>query len=107
MSEFYSYDRENLDAKTIDLYCRWLYQTARADGKPRVLHFGSFYVTPISRFIDRLKQVKAKGYTLAQKYLFSRIFSQPQTLSLSSSELICPKLFNPKRTFAWTIPKRD
>jgi hypothetical protein len=59
MSEFYSFDRENLDAKTIDLYCRWLYQTARADGKPRVLHFGSFYVTPISRFIDRLKQVKA------------------------------------------------
>jgi hypothetical protein len=47
----------------IDLYCRWLYQTARADGKSRVLQFLRMKVnsTPISLFIDRLKQVKAKG----------------------------------------------
>jgi hypothetical protein len=48
-----------LHAKTIDLYCRWLYQTARADGKPRVLLIGRENAdsAPISLFINRLKQV--------------------------------------------------
>jgi hypothetical protein len=70
MCEFFSYDRKNLQADMIDfdLYCRWLYQTARADGKPRVLIIGRKDVdsTPISLFIDRIIQVKA-GLQIALK----------------------------------------
>jgi hypothetical protein len=53
----YDYDHVNLDAKMIDLYCRWLYQTG-ADGKSRVLQFTSFGMdsAPISLFIDRIKR---------------------------------------------------
>jgi hypothetical protein len=59
MCEFYSYAPDNLHANKIDLYCRWLYQTARVDGKPRVLFLGRLDVnySPISLFINRLKQV--------------------------------------------------
>jgi hypothetical protein len=58
--EFYSYDDENWQPDKFDLYCRWLYQTARADGKPRVLQLGTFEMdsAPISLFIGRIKQVR-------------------------------------------------
>jgi hypothetical protein len=46
-----------LHATQIDLYCRWLYQAARADRKPRLLFLKRMNVTPIYLFIDRLKQV--------------------------------------------------
>jgi hypothetical protein len=64
MCEFYSYDcddLQNLQPNKIDLYCRWLYQTEHADGKPRMLQFLRKDVdsAPISHFIDRIKQVKA------------------------------------------------
>jgi hypothetical protein len=60
--EFYSYfgDPEILHAAKIEKYCRWLYQTARADGKPRVLvlHYQmDRSYSPITLFINRLKQV--------------------------------------------------
>jgi hypothetical protein len=56
---FYSYDAINLEPDKIDLYCRWLYQTPRADGKPRVLLIGreNSDSAPISLLIDRIKQV--------------------------------------------------
>jgi hypothetical protein len=71
-SEYYSYDPKNLHATQIDLYCRWLYQPARADGKPRVLIIGRKDVdySPVSFFIDRIRQVKV-GYKLPRKYSFS------------------------------------
>jgi hypothetical protein len=57
----YSYDLLNLQANKIDLYCRWLYQTARVDGKPRMLVIGrrDMDYSRIAPFIDRIKQVKA------------------------------------------------
>jgi hypothetical protein len=78
MCEFYSYDYEDLDAKTIDLYCRWLYQTARADGESRVLQLGRFDMESAPNsplFIDRIKQVMVKTKRwLKNRILFSRIF---------------------------------
>jgi hypothetical protein len=61
-----------LDANKIDLYCRWLYQPARADGKPRLLILGRLNVdySPISLFIDRLKQVKARGKHRVKDIIF-------------------------------------
>jgi hypothetical protein len=43
----------------IDLYCRWLYQAAHADGKPRMILLERLNVdsAPISLIIDRIKQV--------------------------------------------------
>jgi hypothetical protein len=77
MSKFYSYDYdpEILRADKIELYCRWLYQTALADGKPRVLVL--YYridvdYSRISLCIDRLKKVKS--YTLRHKYLLIQDF---------------------------------
>jgi hypothetical protein len=52
----------------MDLYCRWLYQTARADGKPRLLFLGNMDMAPIYLFIDRLKQVKVTRWH--KKYFF-------------------------------------
>jgi hypothetical protein len=74
---FYSYDDdddENLDTDKIDLYCRWLYQTARADGKPRMFFLGRVdedFSAPVFLFIDRIKQVTS--IFLAQKFLLFRI----------------------------------
>jgi hypothetical protein len=51
-----------LEPKNIDLYCRWLCQTPRADGKPRVLHIAGRKQPKssnpqISALTDRIKQV--------------------------------------------------
>jgi hypothetical protein len=66
MFEFYSNDDdpEILQANMIALYCRWLYQAALADGKPRVLQFERRDIldySPIYLFIDRIKQVIIKA----------------------------------------------
>jgi hypothetical protein len=60
---FYSYDANNLQPGKIDLYCRWLYQTPRADGNPRVLLFGQMQTDSesISFFLNRIKQVSFLG----------------------------------------------
>jgi hypothetical protein len=61
MYEFYSnkYEPEILQPTKIDLYCRWFYQTACADGKPRVLKFGRIIMdfSPIYLLIHRIRQV--------------------------------------------------
>jgi hypothetical protein len=56
----YEYDPEILRTDKIELYCRWLYQTASTDGKPRVIiMYYRIYedYSQIYLFIDRLKQV--------------------------------------------------
>jgi hypothetical protein len=60
-----------LQPNTIDLYCRWLYQTARADGEPRVLLFGRRDVdsAPISLFIERIKHVRKVQKSVLSRYL--------------------------------------
>jgi hypothetical protein len=63
-----------LQQNKIDLYCRWLYQTAGADRKPRLLFLGSINVTSISLFIDRLKQVIVKAPRWLKKGHFLQDF---------------------------------
>jgi hypothetical protein len=77
---------------TIDLYCRWLYQTARADGKPRVLNFERRNVNsaPIFLFIDRLKQVmvKAKGWLKNIIFQDFQVATDPATFFI---QILLPK----------------
>jgi hypothetical protein len=91
----YSYDPENLRTDKIELYYRWLYQTARADGKKRVLDLVRMDVNyaPISLFIERLKQVKAK--CCFKKTYFLQDFlmaTYPVTFSI---QINLPKAFKP------------
>jgi hypothetical protein len=99
MCEFYSCDAKNLHANTIDLYCRWLYQTARADGKPRVLGFERVHVdsAPISLFIDRIKQVKA-GLNVGLKIpiLFLQDFLMATDPVSFFIQIVLPKAFPPQ-----------
>jgi hypothetical protein len=86
-----------LHATKIDLYCRWLYQSTRADGKPRVLVIGRRDVdsTPISLFIERIKKVKAglqigsKIHILFQDFLMA---TGPATFLI---RIDLPKAFKP------------
>jgi hypothetical protein len=84
----------------IDLYCRWLYQTqtARADGKPRVLQFSvNKNCASISLFIDRIKKVmvKAKGW-LKITYLFLQDFLKATDSVSYFIRIILPKSFQPQ-----------
>jgi hypothetical protein len=92
----YSYDPQNLQPNKIDLYCRWLYQTARSDGKPRVLQFGRVNTNsaPISLFIDRIKKVmvKAKGW-LKITYLFLQDFLMAINPVSFFIRILLPKAF--------------
>jgi hypothetical protein len=88
-----------LHATRIDLYCRWLSQTARADGKPRVLIFvrRNAESAPISLFIDQIKKVIIVKATcwLKNTYLFLQDFLMATD---SITFFICidlPKAFQP------------
>jgi hypothetical protein len=96
MFEFYSYDHENVDAKIIDLYCRWLYQTARADGKSRVLQFGNLNMDSarISVFIERIKKVMVKATRWLQNILFQDFLMATDPVSFFI-RIDLPKAFQP------------
>jgi hypothetical protein len=85
-----------LQPNKIDLYCRWLYQTARADGKPRVLHFRRKNVdsAPISLFIDRIKQVRREATLSLENIIFQDFLMaiDPVTFFI---RINLPKAFQP------------
>jgi hypothetical protein len=83
-------------ADRIDLYCRWLYQTARADGKPRVLAVGrNLDFAPISLFIERLKQVIMVKTTHCLKNILFQDFQMATDPATFFIQINLPKAFLP------------
>jgi hypothetical protein len=87
-----------LHPNTIDLYCRWLYQTGRADRKPRVLVVGNFDVdsAPIYLFIDRLKQVIMVKATRWLKNISFQDFLMATDPASFFIQINLPKAFQPQ-----------
>jgi hypothetical protein len=79
----------------IDLYCRWLYQTARADGQPRMLrlYYMDLDYAPIFHFVDRLKQVIMVKATCWPKNIFFQDFLMATDPINFSIQIILPKAF--------------